>query len=91
MTKDAENKAQQVENYDPWQDMREVFVPRRSRGEVDTLMVSVNEKQYLIPKEKRIEVPFPVYDVVNAMLEQQERTEKEMEKTSGVREIQGRW
>lgn len=91
MTKGEENKVQQVETYDPWQDMREVFVPRRSRGEVDTLMVSVNEKQYLIPKEKRVEVPFPVYDVVNAMLEQQERTEKEMEKTSGVREIQGRW
>lgn len=91
MTKDAENKVQQENAYDPWQDMREVFVPRRSRGEVDTLMVSVNEKQYLIPKEKRVEVPFPVYDVVNAMLEQQERTEREMEKTSGVREIQGRW
>ena len=46
MTKNNTNQAE----YDPWQDMRKVFIPKRSRGEQSTLEVGVNNKTYFVPK-----------------------------------------
>ena len=40
-----------TKQYDPWQDMRTVYIPKRSRTEQNTLEVGVNEKTYFVPKE----------------------------------------
>ena len=64
--------------YDPWKDMRTVFIPKRSRGEQSTLEVGVNDKTYFVPKDKTVEVPAPVAEVVNEMLLWQRQYEENM-------------
>ena len=43
--------------YDPWQDMRQIFIPKRSRTEQNTLEVGVNDKTFFIPKDQFVDVP----------------------------------
>jgi len=71
--------------YDPWQDMREIYVPRRSRAEQKTLEVGVNDKTYFVPKDKHVLVPVPVWEVIKEMLDRQKIMEDEAEKDSGER------
>lgn len=80
-------KTQENAPYDPWKDMRQVYVPKMSRGEQDTLQVGVNDKTYFIPKEKFTEVPAPVWEVIMEMLDNRKRMEDEAKKASGIREI----
>ena len=79
---EAKNQA-----YDPWQEKREVYIPKRSRGENDTEVVSVNDRTFFVPKDKRIEVPLPVANVVEEMLLRQKIMEDNARKNSGVREF----
>ena len=72
MAKDVEQA------YDPWKDMRTVFVPRMSRGEQATLEVGVNDKTYFVPKDQQVEVPAPVAEVVNEMLFRRKKFEENM-------------
>lgn len=67
-------------SYNPWKDMREVFIARRSRMEQPTILVSVNSKSFAVPKDKWIKVPYPVYEVIQNMLEQRKRTEEAAER-----------
>ena len=89
----VENENQQIENetrqmeYDPWKDMRQVFVPKMSRSEQDTLQVGVNDKTYFVPKNKLVDVPAPVAEVINEMLKRREIMEKDAKKRSGVHEM----
>lgn len=74
----AEANAAQKEK-DPWEETREVYIPYR-RGEEKTLLVSVNDKNYAVPKGQRVQVPLPIYYVIQNMLEQIEKTEADAEK-----------
>ena len=74
------------QQYDPWQDMRTVYIPKRSRTEQSTLEVGVNDKTYFVPKEQFVEVPMPLWEVIQEMLERQKIMEEEAARTSGTRE-----
>lgn len=74
----AEANAAQKEK-DPWEETREVYIPYR-RGEEKTLPASVNDKNYAVPKGQRVQVPLPIYYVIQNMLEQIEKTEADAEK-----------
>ena len=73
--------------YDPWRDMRKVYVPKRSRSEQNTLQVGVNDKTYFVPKDQFVEVPMPLWEVINEMLDRQRIMEQEAKKHSGTKEM----
>ena len=73
--------------YDPWQDMRQIFIPKRSRSEQNTLEVGVNDKTFFIPKDQFVDVPMPLWEVVREMLDAQKTMEQEAQKASGQREF----
>ena len=73
--------------YDPWQDMRQVFIPKRSRTEQNTLEVGVNDKTFFVPKDQFVDVPMPLWEVVREMLDAQKTMEEEAKKASGQREF----
>ncbi len=73
--------------YDPWQDMRQIFIPKRSRSEQNTLEVGVNDKTFFIPKDQFVDVPMPLWEVVREMLDAQKTMELEAQKASGQREF----
>ena len=73
--------------YDPWQDMRQIFIPKRSRTEQNTLEVGVNDKTFFIPKDQFVDVPMPLWEVVHAMLDAQNTMDEEANKASGQREF----
>ena len=83
MAKHLENQSA----YDPWQDMRQVFIPKRSRTEQNTLEVGVNDKTFFIPKDQFVDVPMPLWEVVREMLDAQKTMEEEAKKASGQREF----
>ena len=49
---------------DPWQEMTEVLIPKRSRTEQDTQLVSVNMRNFFVPKGVPVKVPRPVAEVL---------------------------
>lgn len=53
-----------VEPKNPWLEKRKVLIPKYSRGEQETRLVSVNGKDYFVPKGREVEVPLPVYEVL---------------------------
>ena len=73
--------------YDPWKVKRQVYIPKMSRGEQDTQEVGLNNKTYFLPKNKWVEVPEPVAQVVDEMLRAREAMEKKAKADSGVREF----
>ncbi|MBR0227191.1 MAG: hypothetical protein IJQ62_02460 [Clostridia bacterium] len=73
--------------YDPWQDMRQIFIPKRSRSEQNTLEVGVNDKTFFVPKDQFVDVPMPLWEVVREMLDAQKTMEQEAQKASGQREF----
>ena len=74
----VENEAKQAAVYDPWQDMRTVYVPKRTRTEQDTLEVGVNDRTFFVPKDKPVEVPLPVYEVVQERLRMEKQFEQNL-------------
>lgn len=64
---------------DPWEIMREVYIPHQ-RGEEKTLPVSVNDRDYAVPKGQRVQVPLPVYYVIQNMLDMQKLADEAAEK-----------
>jgi hypothetical protein len=89
LTTEEEIQEQEIQGapYDPWKDMRRVFIPKMSRGEQDTLEVGVNDKTYFVPKEQFVEVPAPVWEVVSEMLKRRKIMETEAKKHSGERQV----
>ncbi|MBR3019574.1 MAG: hypothetical protein IKH57_21260 [Clostridia bacterium] len=75
--------------YDPWKDMRTVYVPRMSRGEQATLQVGVNDKTYFVPKDQQVDVPAPVAEVVNEMLYRRKKFEENMKANGNLTPHQG--
>ena len=64
-------EVQKKAKYDPWKDMVEVFIPKKSRGEQDTTYIRLNRRAYLVPKGKRTMVPRPVAKIIDRSLEMQ--------------------
>lgn len=62
-----------TETYDPWKDMRDVYLPRAQTGDEQTMFVSVNDYIALLPYGKKSTVPKPVYDVLMQRFEAEER------------------
>jgi len=90
MTKKTEMNGQETpmkQAYDPWKDMRQVYIPKRSRSEQNTLEVGVNDKTFFVPKDQFVEVPMPLWEVINEMLERQKIMDDEAKKASGQREF----
>ncbi|MBR5111549.1 MAG: hypothetical protein IK099_15330 [Clostridia bacterium] len=75
-----------TKQYDPWQDMRSVYIPKRSRSEQNTLEVGVNDKTFFVPKEQFVDVPMPLWEVISEMLDRQKIMEQEAARASGTRE-----
>jgi len=86
--KPEENLEEVKKEYDPWKDMRQVFIPKMSRTEQDTLQVGVNDRTYFIPKEKMVEVPLPLYEVIQGMLERRKILEDFQAREKGLHEVQ---
>ena len=76
--------------YDPWQDMRQVYIPKQTRGEQSTLEVGVNDKTYFVPKDTWVEVPAPVWEVVNEMLKRRKETEEYLSKNENLKPSMGK-
>ena len=76
--------------YDPWQDMRQVYIPKQTRGEQSTLEVGVNDKTYFVPKDTWVEVPAPVWEVVNEMLKRRKETEEYLSKNEHLKPSMGK-
>lgn len=72
-------KTEKVKAYEPWEDMRTVFV-HGTKTEQKTLMVSINNKRYRVPKGKWVEVPFPVYDVIRNREDQLRKVDEDAER-----------
>ena len=70
--------------YDPWKDMKHVYVPKMSRTEYGTLEVGVNDKTYFVPKEQDVEVPAPVAEVINEMLYRRKKFEENMKNNENL-------
>lgn len=64
-----------------------VYIPKVS-GEADTQFVSLNGKNYLIPRGKHVEVPQPVADIIRnrekALDEMEENIEREKAKMNTI-------
>ncbi|MBQ6248897.1 MAG: hypothetical protein IJJ88_01660 [Oscillospiraceae bacterium] len=59
----SENKNAQV--YDPWEEMRQVTLPRHSKNEQNFQWVSVNDRHFQIPRDGQShDVPLPIYEVI---------------------------
>lgn len=80
----AKIEQETVKEYDPWQDMRTVYVPKLNRGEYGTLEVGVNDKTYFVPKDQFVDVPAPVAEVVNEMLMRRKKYEENMSKNPNL-------
>ena len=76
--------------YDPWKDMRQVYIPKQTRGEQNTLEVGVNDKTYFVPKDKWVEVPAPVWEVVNEMLKRRKENEEYLSKNENLKPSMGK-
>ena len=82
---EKETEIQEKEPYDPWQDMREILVPKKKNGDQESIYCAVNGRSYLVPCTGRLQkVPAPIYEVlINSQLlqdEADERAKKEADK-----------
>ena len=76
--------------YDPWKDMRQVYIAKQTRGEQSTLEVGVNDKTYFVPKDQWVDVPAPVYEVVQEMLRARKRNEEYLSSNPNLKPSMGK-
>lgn len=51
--------------YDPWQDMVEITLPRHPKNEQNFQFVAVNDRRFQVPRSgKPVAVPRPVYEAL---------------------------
>lgn len=55
-----ETKANEKTAYNPWKDMREVFLERGAASEPKSLYFCVDGHDYMIPRGKKVSVPAPI-------------------------------
>ena len=77
-TKEQKNERQPKKPYDPWQDMKEILVPKKKNGDQESIYCAVNGRSYLVPCTGRPQkVPAPIYEVlINSQLLQDEADER---------------
>lgn len=56
-----------------WKEMRTIFLPRAHAGEENFVMVGVNGQQWKVPRGKSVEVPLPLFERLEIMLDQEEK------------------
>lgn len=67
---------------DVWEEKRTVFLERGQASEEQSLFVCVNGRTFLVPKGKTVEVPLPVYEVIeNARRAREEAYRQAKEET----------
>lgn len=64
--------------YDPWKDMKDVFLERSGRDEPKSLYVCVNGRDFMIPKGKTVQVPAPIARLVESHKRAKARLLEEM-------------
>ena len=60
MAKTEKPETPMTDVYDPWKDMRDVFIERGGKNEPKCLYVSYNGHDFMIPKGKTVQVPAPI-------------------------------
>lgn len=72
----------------PWEEMKKVFIPKYSRSEQETRLVSVNGRDFFVPKGQEVDVPAPVYEVLmnseNMRKQTQEDAKEEFRGAEGM-------
>lgn len=61
---------------DAWEQKRTVFLPRAMGREQKFLLVGVNGRRYQVPRGKPVEVPLPLAERIEIMLDAEERAIK---------------
>jgi len=64
---------------DLWAQKREVYIPYR-RGDEKTWHGSVNNRSFSVPKGQKVEVPLPIYYVIQEQLDNLKKMEAEAER-----------
>lgn len=62
-----------------WEDMRDIFLPKDSSDGRKSQYVCINGREFVVPRGKRVSVPYPVYERLEFMLEAQAKAEEEAE------------
>lgn len=65
---------------DPWKTTKEVLLPKAGVNEQKSEFVCVNGRSFQVPRGKRIEVPLPVWEVLENARLQMESAEADAEK-----------
>ena len=55
-----------------WDDMREITLPRPRVGEDPFQFVGINGRTFQVPKGKPVSVPYPVYERLKIMQDQEQ-------------------
>lgn len=64
-TEEIKEETKEIE-YDPWQDMVEITLPRHPKSEQNFQFVAVNDRRFQVPRNgKPTMVPRPVYEVLH--------------------------
>lgn len=69
------NEEKTVEPYS-WEDMREIILPKDTRDGRKSQYVSINGREFGVPRGQRVKVPYPVYERLQIMLEAQATAEE---------------
>lgn len=59
-----------------WKETRTTFLPRAHAGEENFVLVGVNGQQWKVPRGVPVEVPVPLYERLEIMLDQEEKAYK---------------
>lgn len=70
--------AEEAEVVDPMSVMVTRAVPHAPAGEQQSLWVCLNGKTYNIPRGQAVELPGPVWEIIDRMLAAERRTEEEL-------------
>lgn len=62
-----------------WATTMRIRVRKNSRGEQDTIYVNLNGHKYMIPRNKEVDVPLPVYEFLMNIMEQEEMNARNAE------------
>jgi hypothetical protein len=65
-----------------WKEMQTIILPRARGGEQNFVLVGVNGQQWKVPRGKAVEVPMPLYERLQIMLDQEEMAYRERERVT---------
>ncbi|MGN1369216.1 MAG: hypothetical protein ACI4WX_10130 [Aristaeellaceae bacterium] len=59
-----------------WEESREIFLPYATKGEEQFVFVSVNGRKYQVPRGRTVNLPLPLYERIQIMLEAEAKAVK---------------